>query len=286
MIVGFALVSGLSLLAFIPWELSQDRPVVALRLLARRNFAITCLFMLLVGTIIFGTTLFIPQFLQQVLGYTSTIAGEALSVGGLATIVMMPLAGILTGRLDARILVGGAFLIQGFALWNMTNLNTDITFTNAAFARMWQSIGVPFLFIPISTIAYVGLRPQDYNQASAMMNVTRNLGGDIGIGIVQSMISERTQFHQARFVENLNHFNPNYDQAVNSLAQAYSARGLPSGQTGSIATAQIYHQLLQQAMMLSYLDVFHVMMIIIFCSVPLVFFMQAPKRGQVHVDVG
>ncbi len=286
MILGFAVTSGLALAAFIPWELNQDSPVVALRLLSRRNFAITCVFMLLIGTIIFGTTLFIPQFLQQVLGYTSTIAGEALSVGGLATIVMMPLAGILTGRMDARILVGLAFLIQGFALWNMTNLNTDISFMNAAFARMWQSIGVPFLFIPISTVAYVGLNPRSYNQASALMNVTRNLGGDLGIGIVQSMISERSQFHQARYVETLNPLNPNYNQAVNSLAQAYAAQGLPPGETDTMAAAQILHQAQQQAMMLSYLDIFHVMMIVIFCSVPLVFFLKAPKAGQVHVDVG
>jgi DHA2 family multidrug resistance protein len=242
--------------------------------------------MLLVGTIIFGTTLFIPQFLQQVLGYTSTNAGEALSMGGLATIVMMPLAGILTGRIDARILIGVAFLIQGFSLWNMSHLNTDITFNDAAMARMWQSLGVPFLFIPITTVAYVGLRPENYNQASALMNVTRNIGGDLGIGIVQSMISERGQLHQARYVESLTPLNPNYNQAVDTLSQTLTAQGVAPDQANSMATAQIYHQLTQQAMMLSYLDIFHVMMIVLFCTVPLVFLMKAPQRGNVHMDVG
>lgn len=286
MITGFALTSAVALLAFIPWELNQRSPLVAIRLLSRRNFAITCVFLLLVGVIIFGTTLFIPEFLQQVMGYTSTAAGEAMSMGGLATIVTMPLAGILTGKLDARILVGTAFLIQGLALWNMSGLNTQISFDDAAMARMWQSIGVPFLFIPISTVAYVGLRPEQNNQASALMNVIRNLGGDIGIGIVQTMISERTQFHQARFVDTLNNFNPNYNQAVNSLSQAYAAGGAPPGAAESMATAQIYQQMQQQAMMLSYVDVFRTMMIVLFCTIPLVFLMQAPKRGQVHVDVG
>lgn len=286
MITSFAVVSGLSFAAFIPWEWTRENPVVAIRLLVQRNFAITCTFMLLVGMVIFGTTLFIPQFLQTVLGYTSTNAGEALSLGGIATIITMPLAGILTGRMDARWLVGAAFLIQALALWNMTGLNTQISFDDAAMARMWQSVGIPFLFIPISTVAYVGLRPEYYNQASALMNVTRNIGGDIGIGIVQSMISERSQFHQARYVENLNPLNPNYNQAVNSISQALQAQGVPQGQAGPMATAQIYHQLQQQALMLSYVDIFHLMMIVLFIALPLVFFMRAPKRGQVHADVG
>lgn len=284
MIIGFAVVSALAFLAFIPWELSRENPVVAIRLLARRNFAITCTFMLLVGMVIFGTTLFIPQFLQTVLGYTSTSAGEALSLGGIATIVTMPLAGILTGRMDARILVGAAFVIQALALWNMTGLNTQISFDDAAMARMWQAVGIPFLFIPITTVAYVGLRPEYYNQASALMNVMRNVGGDIGIGIVQSMISERSQLHQARYAESLNPLNPNYNQAVNSLTQALTAQGVPHGQAGPMATAHIYQQLQQQALMLSYLDIFHVMMIVLILTLPLVFFMRAPKRGQVHVE--
>jgi DHA2 family multidrug resistance protein len=165
MITAFAVIAGVAFVILIPWELTRDAPVIALRLFKSRNFSLTSFFFLLVGMIIFGTTLFIPQFLQSVLGYTATDAGLALSLGGLATILTMPVAGILTGRIDARIMVGAAFVIQGLALWNMSTLNTEITFADAALARMWQSIGIPFLFIPITTVAYVGLRPEQNNQA-------------------------------------------------------------------------------------------------------------------------
>ena len=195
--------------------------------------------------------------------------------------------GILTGRIDARILVGGAFLIQGLALWNMSTLNTQISFGDAAMARMWQSVGIPFLFIPITTVAYVGLRPEEYNQASAMMNVVRNLGGSIGIAGIQALLSQREQFHQARYVEQLNPLNPNFNNAVESLANNLTSQGVPPGQTNSVAMAEIYHTLVQQAMMLSYVDAFHLMMIAIFASLPLVLLLRRPqKRGSAHMDVG
>lgn len=287
MITGLALTSAFAFAVLIPWELAQREPIIALRLFANRNFALTCFFMLLVGTIIFGTTLFIPQFLQSVLGYTATDAGLALTYGGFATIVAMPLAGILTGRIDARILVGGAFLSQGLALWNMSHLDTQISFGDAAMARMWQSVGIPFLFIPITTIAYVGLRPEENNQASAMMNVVRNLGGSIGIASIQALLSQREQFHQARYVEQLNPLNPNYTNALQSLANNLSARGVPPDQANSMALGQIYRTLVQQTMMLSYIEAFHLMMIAIFASLPLVLFFRTPSKGKpVHMDAG
>jgi DHA2 family multidrug resistance protein len=287
MITAFAVTSVLAFVILIPWELTREEPVIALRLFKNRNFSLTSFFFLLVGMIIFGTTLFIPQFLQSVLGYTATDAGLALSLGGLATILTMPVAGILTGRIDARIMVGAAFVIQGLALWNMTTLNTEISFTDAAMARMWQSVGIPFLFIPITTVAYVGLRPEQNNQASAMMNVVRNLGGSIGIAAIQTLLSQRQQFHQARYVEQLNPLNPNYNEAVQSLANNLASRGLPPEQSTTAAMAEIYRQLVRQTMMLSYVEAFHLMMIIIFASLPLVLLLRRPQKGgSAHMEVG
>ena len=287
MITSFALISAVAFFILIPWELTRDEPVIALRLFKSRNFSLTSFFFLLVGMIIFGTTLFIPQFLQSVLGYTATDAGLALSLGGLATIFTMPVAGILTGRVDARILLGAAFVIQGLALWNMSTLNTQISFTDAAMARMWQSVGIPFLFIPITTVAYVGLKPEQNNQASALMNVARNLGGTIGIAGIQALLAQRQQFHQARYVEQLNPLNPNYNDAVQSLANTLTSQGVPPEQSTTAAIAEIYRQLVQQTMMLSYIEAFHAMMIIIFASLPLVLLLRRPQKGgAAQMEVG
>lgn len=278
MITTFAIASFVALLIFIPWEWTHRDPIVRIRLYGRRNFLIANIFMLLMGVIVFGTTQFIPQLLQEVLGYTATNAGLALTMGGLATLVVMPISGILTGKVDPRWLIGFALAIQGIALWNMSTLDTDISFSNAAVARMIQSIGLPFLFVPITNAAYVGLEPSQNNQASALMNVSRNLGGTFGISLVQTMLVRRGQVHQSQYVETLNPLNPNYSSGIDQITQALMNQGLSQIDAAQGAVAQLYRTLGKQAAMLSYIDVFHTLMIVVFCALPLVFLMQKPDK--------
>jgi MFS transporter, DHA2 family, multidrug resistance protein len=279
MITTTATIAVLALIAFIPWELSQKEPIVKISLYGQRNFLIANIFMVMMGVIVFGTTQFIPQLLQEVLGYTATNAGLALTMGGLATLLVMPIAGFLTGKVDPRILIGMALTIQGIALWNMSTLDTQISFENAAYARMIQSIGLPFLFVPITNAAYVGLSPKENNQASALMNVSRNLGGTFGISLVQTMLARQAQVHQAQYVETLNPLNPNYASATGRATHALMAQGMAQADAARAATAEIYRSLQQQANMLSYVDVFHVLMIVVFCALPLVLLMQKPKKA-------
>ncbi len=276
-IITTAVLSFLGLFFFIPWELTRDEPIVPIAMFGKRNFGIANIFMLVTGVIIFGSTQFIPQLLQQVIGYTATDAGLALTAGGVATLFVMPLSGLLTGKIDPRLLVGAAFLVQALALWNMSHLDTQLSFASAAFARMYQSIGLPFLFVPITTIAYVGLKPQESNQASALLNVARNLGGTIGISSVQTMLAQRSQFHQARLVETLNPLNPNYANGVQGAAQVLQGHGQSPTDATMQATDLLYRALGQQAQMLSYVDVFHTLMIMVLLAIPLLFLMQGTK---------
>ena len=279
-IVATTTISAVSLLLFVPWELTRQNPIVPIAMFARRNFGISCLFLLITGAIIFGTTQFIPQLLQQVIGYTATDAGLALTAGGVATIVVMPLVGFLGTRIDARLLVGFAFVIEGLALWNMGRLDTQLSFDSAAAARMFQSVGLPFLFVPITTMAYIGLKPSESNQASALMNVARNLGGTLGISTAQTMLAQRSQFHQARLVEGLNPLNPNYAAGVAHATQLLMARGQLKATAAPEAAAMLYAQMGKQAQMLSYLDVFHTLMLVVFGAIPLLFLMQGGKPAQ------
>jgi DHA2 family multidrug resistance protein len=192
---------------------------------------------------------------------------------------MMPVAGILGNKVDSRLLIGFALLIQGFALWNMSHLDTDISFAAAAKARMIQACGLPFMFVPITAIAYVGLKPEESNQASALMNVMRNLGGSIGISMVQTLTAQRQQFHQARYAESLNPLNPDYVNGINHISQALQANGQPMAAAPQQALSQVYGQLGQQASMLSYIDAFHVLMLITLACLPLLLLMQGPKKG-------
>jgi DHA2 family multidrug resistance protein len=161
----------------------------------------------------------------------------------------------------------------------MSTLDTDMTFHNAAVARMIQSVGLPFMFVTITSVAYVGLKPDENNQASALMNVSRNLGGTLGISFAQTMLARQAQVHQSQMVETLNPLNPNYSHAVSGIAHGLMTRGVPAADASRVAGALLYRTLGRQASMLSYIDVFHVMMWMVFLCVPLVLLMRAPKSG-------
>jgi DHA2 family multidrug resistance protein len=279
-ILACSTLSGLCLLLAIPWELSRDDPIVPIRMFARRNFGIASIFLLITGMIIFGTTQFIPQLLQQVLGYTATDAGMAMTAGGLATIAMLPISGVLSSRIDPRLLIGFSFAIQGLAMGHMSHLNTQMSFASAALARMFQAVGLPFLFVPITNIAYVGLKPNESNQASALMNVARNLGGTLGISSVQTLLAQRSQYHQARMVEQLNPLNPNYVQGLARTSHVLAAAGQPPAQAQQQAVGLLYRQVGQQAQMLSYVEVFHILMLVVFAAIPLLLLMQGRKPGE------
>jgi DHA2 family multidrug resistance protein len=276
-----AIVAALSFVALIPWELMRKDPIVNVQLFRRRNFVIASLLLVLLGVIVFGSTQFIPQLLQEVLGYTAYEAGLALTAGGVITIVAMPIVGILSSRVDLRYLIAYGLGMQIIGFWYMAHLSTGMAFENAAFARLLQAAGLPFLFIPITTIAYVGLRPEENNQASALMNVMRNLGGTIGISTVQTLLERGEQIHQSRLVEKLNPLNPNYVQATGQMAQALHGQG---AQANSAALAYLYRSVQQQAAMLSYVDVFNLLMVIVICTLPLLFLMQKGQaRGAVEM---
>jgi DHA2 family multidrug resistance protein len=219
------------------------------------------------------------------MGYTATDAGLALAAGGAATIVAMPISGLLSGRVDARLLIGGAFVVQALALFNMSHLSTDMTFADAATARMFQAVGIPFLFVPLTSLAYVGLKPEQSNQASALMNVARNLGGTVGIAAVETLLARREQFHQARLTETLNPLNPGYAAGLRRLSSALTGHGQSAVATPGQALATLYGALQRQVAMLSYVDVFFTFMIVVMASIPLLAFMRRPGRtsGGSHV---
>jgi DHA2 family multidrug resistance protein len=245
-----------------------------MRLFKNRNFALATLVIMIVGVILFGTTQFLPQLLQEVLGYTATDAGLAMTLGGVATLIMMPIAGLLSNTVQPRYLLAGSLVVEALALWNMTRFNTEIALRDAALGRVWQMIGIPFLFVPLTNAAYVGLPPARTNQASAMLNVARNLGGTIGISMVQALLANRQQFHQSRLVEGLEPLNLNYADSLASIAQTLTAQGLSSVEATQVARGQLYQMLQQQASMMAFIDCFYALMVFVALVFPLVWLLR------------
>lgn len=278
LIITTASISAVSLIALVLWELNHDDPVVDLKLLRNRNFALTILVMGTVGMILFGTTQLIPQMLQQVLGYSAMDAGLALTAGGVATLFAVPIAGRLSDKVDVRFLLFPALIIQAAALWNMSRLTPDMSFGDAAMARLYQSVALPFLFVPINAVAYVGLPQTKTAQASSLLNVFRNLGGTIGISFSQVMLASGMQRHQSFLVERLNPLDPNYNDWIATAGSLFGGGG-PAG-PGTTTLALLYQQMQRQATMLAFLDVFHALMIVVIVVAPVALLMRPPKRGQ------
>lgn len=278
-IVATAVVATLALTLLVWWELRHKDPIINLRLLKNRNFAVSTLVMMTIGVVLFGTTQLIPQFLQQVLGYSAADAGRALTVGGVISIVMMPLAGLATTRLPPRWVLFVAMAWQVGALWNLTHLNSGIAFSDASTARLLQAIGMPFLFITVTTIAYVGLKPTDTNQASALLNVMRNLGGTMGIAFAQTLLAHGQQRHQAELVAYANPLDPNYASYLDQVRQALAQAG--SGADAALGI--VYRELQTQALTLAFIDVFYALMIFIAVLTPLTLLAKPGRaRGAGH----
>jgi DHA2 family multidrug resistance protein len=279
-IVASAIVAVVALLGFVLWELTRREPMLDLRLYSNRNFAIGTALIMLTGVIMYGTTQFIPQLLQEVLGYTASSAGMALTAGGIATLIAMPFAGLLSDKIQPRFLIGGALLGEALALWHMAHLSADMSFSDAAWARVWQALPIPFLFIPLTNAAYVGLPQNRSNQASALLNVARNIGGSVGISLVQTFIAHRQQFYQARHVETLSGLSANYDNGIDRITQALTEQGQALVDAGQMATGALYQAVLRQASMQAYIDCFWVLMIFVLVVFPIVLLMRSTPRGQ------
>jgi MFS transporter, DHA2 family, multidrug resistance protein len=165
------------LIALVIWELMRDDPVVDIRLLCRRQFGACFLCMLGTGAIVIATTQILPQLLQAELGYTAMLAGLVLSPGGIVTMIMMPVTGKLIGTVQPRYLIMTGAAIAALSMWHLTGLTGDISYGYAALSRIYLAIGLPLLFLPVTTASYEGVPPKKTNQASALISVARNLGG-------------------------------------------------------------------------------------------------------------
>jgi DHA2 family multidrug resistance protein len=268
LITTFAIVSAVSLVVLVIHELTVQDPVIDLPLLKERSFFISNVVMFFLGIVLFGTTQLIPQMTQDLFGYDATQAGLTLSPGGLVVFICMPLVGFLVGKVQPKYLIMFGFFSTGMALWSWTNLYTEVSFKVLVEARMLQAVGLGFLFVPINTLAYSGLPPGKSNDASALINLMRNLGGSVGISIVQTMLARRSQFHQARMVEKITNDNPIYYQVTHGTG------------SGHATAAQIFRTISQQAEMLSFIDIFKVLAMAAFFSIPVVIFMKTIKLGE------
>jgi drug resistance transporter, EmrB/QacA subfamily len=268
-----------ALVTLVLWELGQKHPMVELRLLRNRNFAVANFLMLMLGFMLLGSTYMIPAFTQSLLGYTATDAGLAITPGGFAIMLMMPVVGRLVSRVDVRLLIAVGIVSSAASLFYMTHFDLSVDYDTIVMTRIFQALGLAFLFIPINTAAFAGIPPAQSSNASALINLARNLGGSIGISVVSTLVARRSQYHQSVLTEHLDPYNPLYEQTLQGLRHTYTAAGhaLTASQQ---ALGTLYAAIHQQAALLSYLDVFHLFAVMFVLLLPLLLLLRGgPATG-------
>jgi MFS transporter, DHA2 family, multidrug resistance protein len=279
-------IAVVALILMIWREWTYAHPVIELRLLKNRNFASSILSNFTLGVVLNGSTILIPQFLQLQLGYSAERAGWALSPAGFALALLMPVAGILGSRFDPRKVIAVGFLLTSASMFWMMRITPDVDFGTVVWMRVFQVVGLPLIFIPISTLAYVGMRAEDNNQVSGMSNFVRNLGGAIGVSFLMSYLARHRQISRNDLVSHLHGGDVFFDRTMTAMQQAAIQAGSSAADAGRHALAQLQQMVDAQANILAFISAFFVLGVIVACLVPLPFLMKRPSAEDMAASQG
>lgn len=261
----WSLISAVCLVVAVIWLWNQKEPIIDLSLFKDRAFAAGCVLIFFTGFTLYGGSALLPLMLQAQYGYNATLAGMILSPAGFAVMFLMPLSGKLIGRVQARAIIFCGLTLMSAGMFLTAHLTPQTDFNTFLWMRVAQVIGLPFLFIPVSTLAFSNIPKGKSNKASALFSLFRNIGGSIGIALVATYQAQRAQVQQQRLAEHLVPGSLNYE----SYRQAIAAHiGNVHGTLGSIN-----HTLQTQASILGYADAFmmlSVMMLVLLVAALLV----------------
>jgi MFS transporter, DHA2 family, multidrug resistance protein len=259
-ILTLAIVAGVCLGSLVVWEWFQKAPIIDMHLFKNFNFFGANLMMFIFGIVLFASLVMMPQFLQTLVGYTSTLAGLVLSGGGILVLLLMPVVGTLTNKIQARYLIAFGWLLLALAMYRSTQrLDLQISFRAASMLRVAQVAGIGFLFVPITLVSYIGMPAEKSNAVAGILNFMRNIGSSIGTSMVTTLIARRAQVHQAYLVSHVTPGQPTLSQVVTSLAAHLTKAGLDSTSAMRQAVGRIYRETIAQATTLAYIDTFSIL---------------------------
>ena len=271
-----ALISASSLIAFIVWEKHAKNPIVNLRVFANRNFAVGTFLVVLVGMVVYVPATLLPQFLQELMGYTALDSGTAQSSRGLGMMLLIFPVGYLTSRVDSRRLISLGFLIVGFSIFWLSRLNLDMAIGNIQFPLFLQGLGMALVFVPLTTTAMGMLTNEQMGNATGIFNLLRNLGGSVGISLATTFVARHAQMHQTVLAARVTPYNAAYQarlQAINAL---------PGPHHPAAAIAGIYRTVVLQATTVAYVDTFRWLALLCVVCIPvIVLFKKVQSRGPV-----
>ncbi len=277
-IVTFTMLAIAGIGLYIIWSLIYtDRPVVDLRIFKDRTYSTGNFLMFMAFFNLFGSIVLLPMLVQTLMGYTAFLAGLVLGPGGLATMIALPIAGRLVHKTNPKGVLIAGIAICGYSTYLMSGFHLHTDFWSFVWPRVVLGVGMGFLFIPLTTMTVSHIPKEKMQDATAMYNLLRNIGGSVGIAFITTVLSRRAQFHQSRLVEHLTPFDRTY-QIVKAKLEFFLQGHIP-------ADGVIFRELLRQAAMLAYNDAFWLLSTLMFLILPFVLLMRRPKEihtGPMH----
>ena len=259
------MILGISLFWFVRHCWRSRSPLVNLRVLRDRNFAVGCLLIFMLGFAIYITITMLPLFYQEVMGYTALTAGIVVFPRGVGSMVGLPVIGVISNKVDNRVLLCAGFTVFGICTIYFSFVNLDISPATLLVPIILTGFALSFVFVPISSMAISTLSNEKMGNATCVFNLLRNIGGSIGIATAQTFLIRRTNFHEAQLAADL-------PQSGHRLQQQLHASGTYLGQHLGPAAGQraalglTYRALERQAMLLSFVDVFRYTALVVFAS--------------------
>ncbi|EKO38479.1 MAG: drug resistance transporter, EmrB/QacA subfamily [Solidesulfovibrio magneticus str. Maddingley MBC34] len=279
-ILTLSIIAGVCLSAFLIWELRCKHPVVDLKVFADRTFAMGNIVMFFGFFAFFGSIVLLPLYLQNLMGYTAFLSGVVLGPGGLIMLAILPIVGKATTKIDARVLLCIGLCVSAYSLFRMAGFSLDIDIGTAIAARNVQAIGIAFFFVPLSYLTMAFIPREGMNNASAVFNLLRNLGGSFGVAFVTTLLARRAQFHQARLIENLTPYDLTYQSAKERLTAYLAPKVLGLYDASQTASGALYKLLLKQANAMAFCDVFHAQGQLFLGLAVLMWIMKKPPMGS------
>jgi DHA2 family multidrug resistance protein len=279
-IVGFFAIAIAALVFAVIWELRHPDPVVEIGLLRERNFAIANAFYFIFGFVLYGSTVLIPQMLQSLYGYTATNAGLVLGPGAMVIVILAPVIVRLVNRIPVARLLAVGFAVLGLAMWHFASFNLATNYAKEAWTRALQGLGIAFLFVPVSQLAYSYLPKDKNNKASSLTNLFRNQGASFGIAFVTTALAQRAQYHQSVLVTHVTTFNSTLTANLAGITDRFVDHGYSTADAAGSALARVQAIVQQQATMMAFLDCFWILGVIAFMAVPLTMLIRKFRQGS------
>ncbi|PYS21871.1 MAG: EmrB/QacA family drug resistance transporter [Acidobacteria bacterium] len=276
-ITWFVITATIAAIVFVIWELRSSDPIVDLRVLTNRNFAVGTSLMIVLGIVLYGTIALLPLFLQTLMGYPALESGLAVSPRGFGAVASMLIVGRLINRIRGRYLVLFGFSVLSYAIYMFSKINLEISVSSIVWPNIISGFAMGFIFVPLTTMALGTLANEQMGNASGVFNLMRNTGGSVGIAIVTTFLARGAQIHQAALVSHLTPYDPAFQERMKQLASGFAMRG------GSVvaqqqANAGVYGILVRQATVLSYIDVFRLLSFLCLLCIPAVFLFERVKK--------